>query len=743
MHKRMGKQGMFTLSSALLTLLLIIYGCTASDGDGGGPRGYYTISGTIFAEAGNRMDSDVNDTSGPIPSDNNSFANAQPFSGAPIGISGYVNRRYAGEEGNSYSTGDQSDIFFIQGLNGDETVRLSLADDAEAEVDLILWDSSDSPVQLDIMEGITRTGSLSVPAAGSYYVEVSVQTGAATYRLIIADAWSATQSTGTPSKAEFVPGEILVKLRSTGSDRQAKACFAAAKGLRMTDYGAGSWVRLLVDDVDTAFNALNIKRTARQFDSSFTTLDRRKQETLAVIKALRQNSDVVYAEPNYIRRPFFTPDDTYVTRQWHIDMISLPQAWDTTTGSADTIVAVIDTGVLLAHPDLANKCIAGYDFISDLSNARDGDGVDDNPNDTGDAASGSSSFHGTHVAGIIAAEFNNAIGVAGVGGDTSIMPVRVLGYEGGTTYDMVRAILWAAGVENPDDPDNIPLPPNPAHIINMSFGGYGFSHAEQDAVTEAVSAGVILVAAAGNEATDEPLYPAAYDGVVSVSAVGSDGFPAPYTNFGSTIDIAAPGGNIYTDVQPDGYVDGIFSTLGVGPNLDPDMTYGFYQGTSMASPVVAGVAALMKAVRTDLTVDEFDAYIASGSLSADATLFDHDNYYGYGLIDANQAVLAAASDPPTVLSISPRALFIGHGTTSGDLYVRKTGSDPLSLTSESVSTDVTWLEIVYTDLREDGFGSYRIDVDRRSAFRRHLYGNGNVYLKRHHCGGAGAGRGAA
>ena len=166
-------------------------------------------------------------------------------------------------------------------------------------------------------------------------------------------------------------------------------------------------------------------------------------------KRLRARADIDHAEPNYVLHPMLAPDDPRYPTQWHYPLIGLPQAWGLSTGSSSIIVAVVDTGVFLAHSELQAKLIAGYDFIQDPARAFDGDGIDPNPDDPGDGfVLELSSFHGTHVAGTVGAETNNELGVAGVSWGAQIMPVRVLGQGGGTSFDVLEGVRYAAGLEN-------------------------------------------------------------------------------------------------------------------------------------------------------------------------------------------------------------------------------------------------------------------------------------------------------
>ena len=250
------------------------------------------------------------------------------------------------------------------------------------------------------------------------------------------------------------------------------------------------------------------------------TLDpelQRKIETLTVISELKNRADVAYAEPNYIRRQQLSPSDELFDRQWHYPLINLPEAWDATKGDANVIVAVVDTGVLSDHPDLHDRLTnTGYDFVSDPDSAMDDDGIDPDPyDDAGVKNPGFSIFHGSHVAGTIAAQTNNGIGVAGVGWNTRIMPVRALGKGGsGANYDIMQAVRYAAGLldeQGLPDNDSGTVPSQKADIINLSLSGNDYSFLEQDIYDGVRAEGIIVVAAAGNNAASQPVYPAGYD----------------------------------------------------------------------------------------------------------------------------------------------------------------------------------------------------------------------------------------
>jgi serine protease len=326
-------------------------------------------------------------------------------------------------------------------------------------------------------------------------------------------------------------------------------------------------------------------------------------EAEALTRRLASLPDVAYAEPDRIMQPALTPNDTYYDLQWHYFEtygINAPAAWDISTGSTSTRIAVLDTGIT-DHPDLDGRWVGGYDFIADPFTANDGDGRDPDPHDPGDWNSlnqcypGSqpqnSSWHGTHVAGTIGAASNNATGVAGINWVSPIVPVRVLGRCGGYVSDIVDAMRWSAGLPVTGVPANT----HPARVLNMSFGGSGACSASyQSAVDDVNAAGSIMVVAAGNSNADlntNDYQPANCNGVITVAATDRQGDRAYYSNYGATVEISAPGGETNEAGQ-----NGVASTLNTGTTVPDSPAYAYYQGTSMAAPHVAGVLSLMLSV---------------------------------------------------------------------------------------------------------------------------------------------------
>lgn len=406
--------------------------------------------------------------------------------------------------------------------------------------------------------------------------------------------------------------------------------------------------------VDRAENRMGIRlRHVRRMHSGAYVMKlsgyRKLTELNNLISSLNNDPDIEYAEPDMLLKPLATPNDSRYNEQWqyfeNTAGMNLPTAWDVTQG-AGAIVAVLDTGYR-PHADLAANILPGYDMISDTAVAQDGNGRDSDARDPGDYApagacgagspASNSSWHGTHVSGSVAAVGNNSIGVTGVAYQAQIVPVRVLGRCGGYTSDIADGIIWAAG----GTVAGVPANANPANVINLSLGGGGSCGVtQQNAINTARSLGTTVVVAAGNENTNASnSNPANCNGVIAVAAVNRNGGRAYYSNYGSIVDIAAPGGDVRG-----GLANGILSTLNSGATTPGVDSYAFYQGTSMATPHVAGVAALLYSLDPSITPDEVEQILASTSRPFPATC----SQCGSGIVDAAAAVnaLGGGNQPP-------------------------------------------------------------------------------------------------
>ncbi|WP_433925518.1 S8 family peptidase [Stenotrophomonas nematodicola] len=391
-------------------------------------------------------------------------------------------------------------------------------------------------------------------------------------------------------------------------------------------------------------------------------LDQAESELL--MRRLAADPNVEYVEVDQLMQSTLVPNDTRLSEQWGFGTsnasINVRPAWDKATG-AGVVVAVIDTGIT-SHPDLNANILPGYDFISDAAMARDGGGRDNNANDEGDwyganeCGSGipasNSSWHGTHVAGTIAAVTNNSTGVAGTAFNAKVVPVRVLGKCGGYTSDIADAIVWASG----GTVSGVPANANPAEVINMSLGGGGScSTTYQNAINGAVSRGTTVVVAAGNSNTNvSSSVPANCANVIAVAATTSAGARASFSNYGAGIDISAPG-------------QAILSTLNSGTTVPGAASYASYNGTSMAAPHVAGVVALVQSVApTALSPAAVETLLKNTARALPGAC---TGGCGAGIVDADAAVTAALNGtgpgPGTGTVLQNNVPVTGLGAASG------------------------------------------------------------------------------
>ncbi|ONK21062.1 peptidase S8 [Bacillus sp. VT-16-64] len=312
------------------------------------------------------------------------------------------------------------------------------------------------------------------------------------------------------------------------------------------------------------------------------------QSTAELIQYFTQNDQVAFAEPHYIYLQNEVNDTFFRNYQWNLPAIGTERGWNVTRGSEDVKIAVVDTGVDLDHPDLSGRLAEGYNVLAQNDNPDDDNG------------------HGTHVAGIIAAVTNNAEGVAGITWYNPIMPVKVMNAEGiGGSFDVAEGIRWAAD--------------HGANVINLSLGNYQPSVILKDAIRYALEKDIIVIAAAGNDNTIQPSFPAALPGVISVAAVDWEGKRAHFSNFGDHIDIAAPG--VYI---PSTFTDGQYASL---------------SGTSMAAPHVSALAGLIRSVNPDMKNTEVLDIITQTTQNIGRN--GPDIYYGNGIIDNTKALRVA------------------------------------------------------------------------------------------------------
>ena len=439
-----------------------------------------------------------------------------------------------------------------------------------------------------------------------------------------------------------------------------------------------------------------------------------KKDLTEVMDAFRADTSVASVEPDIRAYAMaVTPNDTDYAKQWDLfeatGGMNVPGAWDKGTGSGVT-VAVIDTGYA-AHSDVAANVVSGYDFISSSADARDGNGRDSDAKDEGDwnatagecgtgSTASNSSWHGTHVAGTIGATTHNSKGIAGIAYSAKIQPVRVLGKCGGSSSDIADAITWASGGTVPGVAANA----TPSKVINLSLGGASSTcpSVYQTAINGAVSRGTTVVVAAGNSnANASGFTPANCAGVINVASTSREGNRSFYSNYGSIVDVSAPGGETRRATDTPGTIttpeNGILSTLNSGTTTQSTENYKPYQGTSMAAPHIAGLAALLKSAKSTLTPAEIETAIKGNARPLPGTC---TGGCGAGIADAAKTVNAVTGTTPvgTTFSNATNVTIADNSTVTSSIPVTgRTGNAPAAL---KVDVDIkhTWRGDLVVDL---------------------------------------------
>ncbi|CAH1386132.1 S8 family peptidase [Candidatus Nitrotoga sp. M5] len=451
--------------------------------------------------------------------------------------------------------------------------------------------------------------------------------------------------------------------------------------------------------VPLAFNrAMSLDRFVFRFSKPLTWA-----EAEIIVNRVRQSVNVESVEPDTRANHSMVPNDTFASDQWNLKSSAtfpgsadLGRAWDLTVGSSDTVIAVVDTGVR-PNIEFVTRLLPGYDFISNPLSSNDGDGRDNNALDPGDwthageCGSGSeatnSSWHGTHITGIVASTGNNSAGIAGINWMTRILPVRVLGKCGGDGSDIIDGMMWAAGIAVP----GVPINPHPAQIINMSLGGSrpgGCSGTVYpEAINQIKAKGALIIVAAGNSDSEAASFvPASCTGVTTVGAVGPYGYRASYSNFSSgyKVDISAPGGDIATY----GIEAGILSTVNSGKTVPESGAVDYKNGTSMAAPHVSGVASLALALDPQIAPEMLIISMIYGSRAfpSDSQCTIYYPLCGWGVLDAYATL-------QVVDALKPFSLIYEYYNVNLNHYFR-TGSRSESLSVLSGGAGAGWRDTV-------------------------------------------------
>ena len=739
------------------------------------PIAAYTVSGAVTVTETSAIDSDTNDPNQPDRKDNGTFEGAQSLPN-PVQAVGYLTMPGGAPEGAVSVAGDLVDGYRLF-LEAGQVVELEFAADPQRfDIDLFIYDASRQPVgpPVGVSDGVNQYECVRISQRGEYFVGALVFTptssGGSVYQLRIAAPGSGTTcANATSTSAGVIANRIIATRAPTPAAVAAKSDPGALTQMtvlsgdpesgrpHLVALAAGRSARAAaVDRLAAAARELKgISGTGALSSASGESGARvasqlagwrqaLSPEALAVHETIEQAKLMVAsgayssAIPDHrvsVRQtraltPLPPNDREYVKQRWHYEAINLPSAVAAVQGidlsaSPAPIVAVVDTGIVADHPDLANHLVPGFDMIGDAAQAGDGGGADANPDDASTAPG--SSFHGTHVAGTVAAEAYNGIGGIGVAPIARIMPVRVLGIAGsGSLYDILQGIRFAAGLPT----DSGAAPARRADVINLSLGAEGLACEAtlQTLFNEVRARGSVVVAAAGNESTASQLapvgFPANCETVFSVAATDARNQRAPYSNVGPQNFLAAPGGDTSQSTTGSGLPDGIYSTTANLAGTTRTPTYGFLQGTSMATPHAAGVFALMRWVNPALTVAAIESLVSSGSIVDDLGSAGRDTFFGFGLINARKAVDAAIASrggtppPPTAgrTEAQPSSISLGAIRTEADLVLAHVGASNervVSVTTDSLAITVGPKQAGAVD-PATGLGTYRVLANRNA-----------------------------
>lgn len=637
------------------------------------------LAGQISIEASSRIDQDTMDEL--------AFSGAQPANSPQTLPVNFILAGYLSGLSGSYGSingqvfgfqADPEDIYSVPMAPGDVVRLISLGSRA-----------GDPSLTLTLEDGASETTSRGsepaevVLASGmpeqNYSIQVATR-GDVPARYVLVKAVSAqlgSFSLEWPDH-DFLAEEAIVTLRQ--STQGGAGSLTAQTAVAARKLGGSDW----------------LMRMPAQAVAAGARAGSAEAQTLNWIEELRKRPEVSSAVPNYRFSSLASPVDEELYRlQWHYDLINGPVAWQLAPGGGSGVrVAVLDSGLFSPdgnasnqtwHLDLQQNVVPGRDFV-------DGDNY---PRDPGNSV-GSNVFHGTHVAGTIGAVVqgssgNTGEGIGGVAFGSSIVPVRVLG-EGGTgsSDDLIAAIRWVTG----QDDGNVK-----AQVVNLSLGGLPLIQQLEDAIAFGVEQrGMIFVGAAGNSATSQRSYPAASDNVLAVSSVDAGGGLASYSNFGSWIDLAAPGGDASRDGNNDGRADVVWSTSAVEGASGFEASYAGLQGTSMAAPHVSGVMALLKEQDPARNYLDIRALLEAGALTQSSGT--RSDQLGFGVLDASKALQADSN--VTVLSPSPSQVLLGTETSSTQTVNLNRIGDGAAII-DSISQPPPWFTVTQRNLPHDNF----------------------------------------
>ncbi len=706
------------------------------------------ISVTLSSNLPFRIDSDINSIRSSFVR-NNTAASAQSVENNSF-ILGYVSKTIPvdengapeGQLGNSSST-DEFDYYKANLLAG-EILRLEIAQEETAnpsrdtvdpasgvDLDLELLDLSDNSLLISNSSTQARE-EIIVPNDGEFLIKVIASSGSSKYALTLGGSQLAGASVSQINPAHVAIGKAVV----SADQKKILAATHVGRNSKFSQMNAGARVEIDYSE----FLASNISTQNSIGSKNKTTRHQRQRATLDAIKAINLKEGLTVLEPYVFPRKVqigppsnFDPSASPST-QWNLSQVEWDEARLTLAGlsvSHTPVIAVIDSGFLTSHPDIADSIIDQRDFVEA---EYDGDGFDAeaeeivDPND--ENADLCHDFHGTHVASIALASINNQ-GMMGVYPEAKLMALKVgysksIGPDGEDSEgencetlpgDIASAIRYAAQLPV----SGVPLAPVKADVINLSLGSNSPSSATRSAINAATAAGVIVIGAGGNEGGTSlgksPFYPAAYDNVFAVAASNIDEKQAYYSSEYAEIDLTAPGGDVRVDSNNDDNSDGIIganATLESGAFVD---SLALYQGSSMAAPHVAGAIAMMRAIDPTLNTSQLQSMMKSGVLTVEAEDEGFDFKTGYGIISLPRMINAAQGNGhlnavTTRISANPKEIDIEFSNGNGELEISKIGDDALSVSSVIDLTSPDWLTVTASsNVDADGIGTYNLVAD--------------------------------
>ena len=628
--------------------------------------------------------------------------------------------------GHADETEDEDDWYKIKVSNGrvDLTLWTEPADNsyesAIADLDLYVYNSQGDLVRSSLGDHTVYEASYIVSnTARIYYIRINAFSGKSNYTLYVDDATSGYEQHSSPfahqwtTETEFMPSQAILGVVQQGNlPLQTQIKQMEANGLFKLKAGSPNREMLVI----TPSNLLDPVQA--------------KADTLLHIKKLRKQQGIANVELNYITRIAEVPNDPdYEDYQWNLEQINLPEAWDEEKGSDDIVIAVLDTGHL-DHPDLNDRVLTrddgtvdGYDFILDPRRSFDGDGIDPDPWDA------EYDTHGIKSAGVIAAETDNDQGIAGVTWKGKILPIRIQTGSGGTRYDIMQGIRYAAGLDN----DSEETRDQPAHVINMSVvvgsnksNCYPWKRSRlfDNLVEKVLEQGSLIVKSAGNDSCPHVDSWNQNEDILTVSATTINNDLANYSSYGEDIDTAAPAGEWGSYQNNPDFPDVARSTGGEWEGNE--FKYGYYEylGTSAAAPHVSGVVALMVSANNNLTPydilrlvrgihDDENANEVTDDIGDDGW----DKEFGHGLINAKKAVdvakdIEGGSGPieEPRLHLDKRFLFYALDETTQSIRVSNIGSGDEELVVNDITGSDRYVESYEQD--DDDPNLYHITILR-------------------------------